>query len=97
MSEEIEVAVDLDSRTVRVGRARIDRRRSTTTTAFTYDPAYLSDPDAYEIDPALQFDSRGGLTSGLRCVRRLRPRPVGTAAHHQADPRDRARHAADPR
>lgn len=65
MSEEIEVAVDLDSRTVRVGRARIDRRRSTTTTAFTYDPAYLSDPDAYEIDPALQFDSRGGLTSGL--------------------------------
>ncbi len=65
MTEEIEVSIDLAGRTVVAGTARFDRRRNETTTSFTYDTAYLADPEAYPIDPALAFDTRGGVVSGL--------------------------------
>jgi serine/threonine-protein kinase HipA len=65
MTDTIEVAIDLRGRTIEAGTARIERRRATITTAFTYSPGYLADPDAYPIDPALPFDSKGGVVSGL--------------------------------
>lgn len=65
MTDRIEVAIDLRGSTVEAGTARIERRRTATTTAFTYSPGYLADPGAYPIDPALPFDSRGGVVSGL--------------------------------
>lgn len=65
MTDEIEVAVDLGDRTVAAGIARFDRRRNETTTSFVYDTAYMADPESYPIDPALSFDSRGGVVSGL--------------------------------
>lgn len=65
MTDEVEVAVDLGGRTVVAGTARFDRRRNKTTTSFAYDSAYIADPEAYPIDPALSFDSRSGVVSGL--------------------------------
>ncbi|MCW2833256.1 MAG: hypothetical protein JWN68_1209 [Nocardioides sp.] len=65
MTDEIEVAVDLGDRTMVAGTARFDRRRNQTTTSFDYDSAYLADPASYPIDPALSFDTRGGVVSGL--------------------------------
>lgn len=65
MTDELEVAVDLGERTVLAGIARVDRRRNTTTTSFRYDPDYLADPASYPIDPALPFESLGGVVPDL--------------------------------
>lgn len=65
MSENVEVALDLDGETVQVGIARIDRRRNTLTTNFRYATEYLARPSAYAIDPAIPLDAGGGVANGL--------------------------------
>lgn len=65
MSTDIEVAVDLNGETVRVGLARMHRRRGKITTDFAYYPTFLERRDAYAIDPALYLDSGGGVVEGL--------------------------------
>jgi serine/threonine-protein kinase HipA len=65
MSEDLDVALDLGGETVNVGVARMHRRRGNITTDFTYDPAYLANPDAYAIDPALHLDVGRGVVDGL--------------------------------
>lgn len=65
MSEDLEVALDLGGATVEVGVARLHRRGNTITTDFTYDPAYISNPAAYAIDPALHLDAGRGVVDGL--------------------------------
>lgn len=65
MTVDVEVALDLDGVTVDCGVARLHRRRGQITTDFTYDPAYLARPGAYEIDPALRMDVGRGVVEGL--------------------------------
>ncbi len=65
MSEDLEVALDLNGETVAVGVAHLSRRRGKITTNFIYDLSYLANPDAYEIDPALHMDVGRGVVEGL--------------------------------
>lgn len=65
MNTHIEVAVELAGNTVTVGQAHLVIKRGRTSSSFTYDPAYLTRPGAYEIDPHLHFDSLQGFTDRL--------------------------------
>jgi len=65
MSETVEVHIDLDRDTVRVGTAFLHRRRRSLSTTFTYDPAWLSNSRSFPLDPRL------GLTGGAHHVEGL--------------------------
>lgn len=65
MSDELEVALDLDGETVTVGVAYVLTRRKVTTTDFTYSADYLANPAAYAVDPGLPLDSGRGFVEGL--------------------------------
>ena len=50
---DFEVHIDLDGRTRQIGLVRRDRARGKDAVAFEYDYAWLEDPDAFSLEPAL--------------------------------------------
>ena len=50
---DFEVHIDLDGRTRQVGLVQRDRVRGREAVAFAYDYAWLEDPDAFSLEPAL--------------------------------------------
>ena len=53
MTDEIAVYVVIDARNLLAGRLYGHRRRGIESASFVYDDRYLTDPDAYALDPAL--------------------------------------------
>lgn len=56
---------EIGGQTVPAGIAYIDQRRSTVTTAFTYDPAWQARRDAYPISPDLDLTTARHQATGL--------------------------------
>lgn len=65
MSEPIEVALEMESGAVHVGRAFVAARRGVVTTNFTYALDYLALPGSYPIDPALPLTGGNHAVKGL--------------------------------
>jgi serine/threonine-protein kinase HipA len=55
MADHVDVIVQIGGEDVRAGRLWSHRRRGTESATFAYETDYLSRPDAYELDPALQL------------------------------------------
>jgi serine/threonine-protein kinase HipA len=53
----VEVIVQMEGEDVLAGRLWSHRRRGTESATFAYDPDYLGRRGAYELDPALGFDT----------------------------------------
>jgi serine/threonine-protein kinase HipA len=56
---DIEVHIDLEGRTRRVGLARSNKVRGNETVVFEYAQEWLADPDRFSIEPALALTSGG--------------------------------------
>jgi serine/threonine-protein kinase HipA len=56
---EIEIHIDLNGRTRRVGIAHSNRARGKETVVFEYAPMWLSDPERFSLEPSLAL-TRGG-------------------------------------
>lgn len=61
---DIEVHIDLDGRTKRVGLARSSVVRGAETVVFEYDASWLADPDRFSIEPALAL-TRGSFVPAV--------------------------------
>jgi serine/threonine-protein kinase HipA len=65
MSEPVQVHVDIDSETVRVGSVFFHRRRRSLATTFTYDPSWLADRRSFALDPSLDLATGSHHVDGL--------------------------------
>lgn len=64
---DVEVHIDLQARNRRVGLLRRNLARGTETVTFEYDDAWLSDPDRFSIEPAIQL-TKGLFPSRDQCI-----------------------------
>lgn len=72
MTTDVQVYVDIDDDTVHAGHLYPHRRRQSESASFAYTDTYLTRPDAYALDPALQLVSGTQHTPlGVRLFRAL--------------------------
>lgn len=61
----LQVHVEVQGRSIRAGTAYFNRGARGASTSFSYEQSYLSDPDAYALDPTMPLVSGSHVTSGL--------------------------------
>lgn len=65
---EVEVFVVIEGESVLAGRLWCNRRRETESQTFSYEQAFLKNPKAYPLDPALPLASGSAHTSGDQSI-----------------------------